>query len=97
MAAQQQQGEAGPTIPVRFTVHKEVDQGQYLVVVGNNASLGGWKAGQGLHMNWGEGHVWWAEASFAPGTLLEFKVDVGCVCTCQCVVRAWLLVLVVCV
>ncbi len=75
---QQQQARGTPlvpkAIPVRFALQRRVKLGQAHALVGNLAELGAWDLAQGLKMGWGENHVWAAEASLAPGTVIEFKV-----------------------
>lgn len=66
-------GAAPKEVPVKFTLRREVNNGQSHVVVGNHPALGAWKVEDAPHMTWNDGHVWSTEVLLPPGTTLEFK------------------------
>lgn len=61
------------TVPVRFTLVRELKYGQVHKLVGDHPALGSWDIGSAPEMAWGEGHTWSAEIRLPPGTSVEFK------------------------
>jgi hypothetical protein len=49
-------------VTVNFSISKQVEFGQVLVIVGS--VFGDWRTENGLEMQWTEGHVWRASATF---------------------------------
>ncbi len=76
---------------MKFTLRREVNNGQSHVVVGNHPALGAWKVEDAPHMTWNDGHVWSTEVLLPPGTTLEFKVSKQGLCepVVQLCKRAW--------
>ena len=58
---------------VRFAVHKRVEYGQCLRVVGDLQELGGWDVQRAPALAWGEGDVWTGEVALPPGSSPSFK------------------------
>ena len=52
---------SGPTVKVKFELHKECHYGQQFNVVGSDPQLGDWEPSAALPLNWTEGHVWTTE------------------------------------
>ena len=52
---------SGPTVKVKFELHKECHYGQQFNVVGADPQLGDWEPSAALPLNWTEGHVWTTE------------------------------------
>ena len=58
---------------VRFAVHKRVEYGQCLRVVGDLPELGGWDVQRAPALTWGEGDVWTGELALPPNSSPSFK------------------------
>ncbi|GIL85683.1 hypothetical protein Vretimale_13249 [Volvox reticuliferus] len=58
---------------VNFKVHRHVEFGQSLLLVGSAPELGSWDAKHALELNWGEGDNWSASAALPVGSSLEYK------------------------
>jgi phosphoglucan,water dikinase len=61
------------TSRVRFAVHKRVEYGQCLRVVGDIPELGGWDVQRAPSLAWGEGDVWTGELALPPNSSPSFK------------------------
>jgi len=69
---------------VKFSVPVQVDFGQTVKVVGNHPALGSWDTGNGVELEWNDGHVWEKQVHITPGEY-EFK----CVVVCSEGVSKW--------
>ncbi|GIL59714.1 hypothetical protein Vafri_14445 [Volvox africanus] len=58
---------------VNFKVHRHVEFGQSLLLVGSAPELGSWDAKQALELNWGEGDNWSTSATLPVGSSIEYK------------------------
>ena len=58
---------------VKFSVPVRVDFGETVKVVGNHPALGSWDTGNGVELEWNDGHVWEKQVHITPGEY-EFKV-----------------------
>lgn len=53
----------------------QMEYGQQLCIVGNQAALGSWDASRGLKLGWNDGHVWAGVVELEAGSKVEFKVS----------------------
>jgi len=67
-----------PLTKVRFSIHRDMEFGQNLVVVGGHPILGDWKINEGVPLDWVEGNRWEVEMELPQLELIEYKYAVRC-------------------
>jgi len=67
-----------PATRVRFSIEREVDWGQNIVLVGGHPLLGDWNANDGVPLDWVGGVRWEVEMEMPHYELIEYKYVVRC-------------------
>ncbi|GLC40970.1 hypothetical protein PLESTB_000961400 [Pleodorina starrii] len=68
-----QAGTSSTGTAVSFKIHRHVQYGQSLLLVGSAPELGSWDAKQALELQWGEGDNWTTSAALPVGASVEYK------------------------
>uniref|UniRef100_A0A061SEP4 Neopullulanase n=1 Tax=Tetraselmis sp. GSL018 TaxID=582737 RepID=A0A061SEP4_9CHLO len=65
-------------VHVKFSIHRDMEFGQNLVLVGNHPILGEWNVNEGVPLDWVEGNRWEVEMVLPQFELIEYKYVVRC-------------------
>ncbi|KAG2423257.1 hypothetical protein HYH02_015358 [Chlamydomonas schloesseri] len=61
------------SVNVTFKIHRHVEYGQSLLIIGSGPELGAWDSTKAVPLEWGEGDNWTAKLTLPVGASAEYK------------------------